>query len=447
MATTHRTVALTALKILLALVLSSPVALLLLALDTRSSLPAQAQLDQADIARVERLLLDAAPANVQGSILQHLSLSNDELNLLLRYATGLLGPPVALNGRILLPGTTLRAEASLPVPVPLMQTWLNLSADFVSRGPQLELASLSLGRVGIPGTLVNGLARRLERAFLGGNQAYGELTELLASVQRIHITENRLDVDLILEPRLLARVRDQARQYLISDADQLRIARHYQNLASLVEGMPQSARAIPLSALFKPLFTAAMTAAEPDDPIAENRTLLLTLATYVNQEDIGHYLNDALAAQLPVVRDIEVRIQRRKDLAQHVTSTAAIAASAGVGLAQAIAGLKESYDARYRSGYSFSDLTANTAGLAIGRLATESEASARELQRRMSALVEDSDFLPRVESGADGLPESAFNAIYRDSSSDEYRARVREIESRVYELPMYDGLIEASESR
>ena len=244
------------------------------------------------------------------------------------------------------------------------------------------------------------------------------------------------------EPSLIAQFRSQAQQFLISDSDQMRIVRHHQNLSRIVNDIPESTRAITLSSLLGPLFAGALKHSQDGgDPVAENRTLLIMLAAYVNEENIAQWLHPDLAVNLANLKAIEVRIQRRRDLAQHVVASAAISASAGARVAQVISNVKENYDARYRTGFSFSDLTANTAGMALGTLATESTKMALEMQWRLSRLESDADYLPTLGSNRDGLSQSDFNALYGQQNGDDYRARVKEITSLIYQQPLFEGLV------
>jgi len=436
-----RTLIAKAAGIVLLISVTVPAAALLLALQRGAEVAQAPPLDSSEIAQIEQLLIESVPGNVRNTELRQLNLSNHELNLLLRYATELIGADSGINSRIYLPGGILRTEVSVPVSNLIRPMWLNLSAEFFSTGDRLQLASLNLGHLGIPANLIEALADRVEQRFLGDVPTYIEILALLDSVQRIEISEDQLDLDFMWEPNLIAQVRNQAQQLLVSDSDQLRIARHYENLAQIIDSIPQTTRAIPLTALLGPLFASALSQSRlGSDPLAENRTLFLTLAAYVNEEDMARWLHTELVDQLPQPRLIEVRIQRRQDLAQHVVSSAAIAASAGAGVAQVISNIKENYDARYRTGFSFSDLTANTAGMTIGSLATESREMALEMQRRLSILESDAEYLPELGSNLDGLSESDFDALFGQQNSPEYQQRVREIESLIYQQPLFEGL-------
>lgn len=424
------------LRILVILLLSAPVVLLLLALQTGPAVtPAQALLP-AETSRIEQLIIANAPPDMARSNLQKVSLSSEELNLLFRYALEMLDLQDEVGGRISLENRQVDARFSIPLRGP---GWLNLGARFDSDSDQLVLTALQLGLVQIPTGLVEQLLFLIRDGYLVDNPAYNDLRELVASVQSLSVENDRLELTLLWEPALIARISDQARYFLVSPEDQQRILHHYQLLEQVVAAIPETTRAISLNTLLAPLFAEALQRGDGDTAIDENRTLLMTLAMYVNGEDIELLLGPDLTAELPRARLIEVRVQRRLDLAQHIISTAALTASAGAGLAQIVSNTKEAYDARYRTGYSFSDLTANTAGVALGKAATDSAYSARLIQERLAALTNESDYLPIVGDNRDGIPETDFNALYRDNLA-EYQRRVNEIENLVYARPLFTGL-------
>ena len=106
------------------------------------------------------------------------------------------------------------------------------------------------------------------------------------------------------------------------------------------------------------------TQALADQLRGERESVLQALSLYVNDSDISTLLAGRSPSATP--RRINVTIQRRSDLAQHFTTSAAITASVGANIAGILSNSKEDYDARYRTGFSFSDLTANIAGVALG---------------------------------------------------------------------------------
>ena len=66
--------------------------------------------------------------------------------------------------------------------------------------------------------------------------------------------------------------------------------------------------------------------------------------------------------------------------------------------------------------------------------------SAIEMQKRLSELRTESDFMPEIGNNRDGLSESTFSAIYADSSSAEYIQKVNEIRDAIEAKPIFQGL-------
>ena len=119
---------------------------------------------------------------------------------------------------------------------------------------------------------------------------------------------------------------------------------------------------------------------------------------------------------------------------------AAITASLGFELAQLVSTTKEAYDARYRSGFSFSDLTANNVGMTMANLATNNVNSALEIQRRLANVEFEEDYMPLVGNNRDGIPEEDFAIIYNDRTSAEYQNRVIEIKEMIHSRPLFENL-------
>ena len=59
------------------------------------------------------------------------------------------------------------------------------------------------------------------------------------------------------------------------------------------------------------------------------------------------------------------------------------------------------------------------------------------MQRRLSELEAESDFMPEVGNSRDGISESTFNSIYADSSSSEYLEKLNEIREAIEEKPIF----------
>ncbi len=431
------------LRPILVLMLSAPVIVLLLSVETSPSLVTEQQISGDELSRIESLLLESTPQTPTTASKQELQLNAEELNLLLRYALNIMNLAPDWAAQLSLGEETLNTKISLRInqgPVPL---FLNVHADFIENGNLLTLSALKIGRIGVPDRFLQYTLNRLRANLTSGNTAYLDFSELLNNVESVKLAENRMNVLLQWDPTLISRIGNQAQQLFISGPDQQRIIHYYQMISDIAATVPMDIRAISINAFLIPMFAAAREKSlAGSDPIAENRTLFQTLAIYLNQEPIAQLIGTELAQQLEPAPYIEARLQRRQDLAQHLISIAAVTASAGADLAQMLSTTKEAYDARYRSGFSFSDLTANSVGVTMARLSTRDSESALIMQERLSNLQSESDYMPEVGNNRDGLSESDFNAMYTDRNSPQYQSRLAEIQALIDERPLFTGLLQ-----
>lgn len=430
------------LRPLLVLLLSAPVIALLLSLETAPRLVTERQISAGELSRIETLLLENTPETPTSASLQELQLDSEELNLLLRYATHVMDLDADWAAATTLSDASMRVELSVRIAQGAVPVYLNIEADLVESENLLRLDSLRIGRIGVPDRFLQFTLQRLQANLASGNVAYLDFSELINNVERVELTQDRMELALQWDPRLIGRIGNQAQQLFITDADRERIIDYYEVIRNIAAAVPNDIRAVSINAFLVPMFSLAeQKSLAGSDPIAENRTAFQTLALYLNQEPIEQLIGSAAAADVEVAPFIEARLHRRQDLAQHLISIAAISASAGADLAQMLSTTKEAYDARYRSGFSFSDLTANSVGVAMAELCTGNPATARIMQNRLANLTSETDYMPEVGSNRDGLSETDFNALYRDRSSPEYQQRLAEIQTIVESRPLFVDLL------
>ncbi len=418
-------------------VLAAPV---LLCLQFTPLVETRPQLSRAEAVRIEGLLLDSVPADPGVAGLHELRWNQEELNLLGCHLLSLSRLSPAWAARVDLREDALGFEVSrsLGTAVP---TYMNLRGEIIIDRGRPALGSLRLGYLPIPRMLIGWLAPGQGEALASEDPLQAEAARLLANVNDLSLDSDEIRIHLHWDPELLSRAGDQARQWLLSESDRQRIVEYHAVIGEVAREISPDERAIPLSRLLAPLFgEARRKSAAGSDPIAENQALLQTLAVYVNGEDIARLVGTEAAGAAPAAQFVEVRLLRRQDLAQHLTSIAAITVALGPELATMLSTAKESYDARHRSGFSFSDLTANSTGVTLARLATRDRESALELQRRMSELQSDSDYMPAVGSNRDGLTQDDFSELYRDTGSLAYRRRVAEIQLLIESSRVFAGL-------
>ena len=426
---------------LLVIILSGPFIILLLAVQTEPAVTNPPALTSNEISRVEQLLLKSAPQSPSARSEQKLQLNADELNLLLSYSINMTRLSPEWAAVLTLADNTVNTKLTFQLVDGWIPLYLNFGVNLILNDSLLVLDKLVVGKLQVPNGLLE-LASTSMRSYLDGeNKTYQNFSELIANVDQISVIQDRIYVTLQWDPILISRISEQAQQLFISDEDQQRIMEHYRLISEIAAAIPANLRAVSLNTFLVPMFTAVNEKSKSgSDPIAENRTLFQTLAIYVNHEDISQLLGETLAKEMQPAKYIEVRLQRRQDLAQHLVSIAAITASTGADFAQLLSTTKEAYDARYRSGFSFSDLTANTVGVYLASYSTQDPATAIEMQKRLATLQTESDYMPEVGDNRDGISESDFAAIYSDRNSPEYQRRLADIQALIETRALFQGL-------
>jgi len=426
---------------LLALLISTPFIFLLLALQSERLVPVNAALSAAELNEVEQLLLESAPESTLSPSRRELQLSSGELNLLQRYGFQVMGLLPQWSGQLQLQQDEVHALLSIQIDLGPLPIYLNMQGSFTNDDLGIHLRDLQLGNLQLPDPVMDFAVSRIQNNLLTADIGFDEFQALLDNVDAVELAPDRVSLTLLWEPQLMDRLAYRAQQIFVPLQDRERILDYYQVTKDIVSTIPTDLRAVSLNTFLVAMFNEAQERSKiSGDPVAENRAALQALAVYVNNEDIGQLVGQELAAGVEPASFIEVRLQRRQDLAQHLVSIAAITASAGAGFAQMLSNTKEAYDARYRSGFSFSDMTANTVGVLLASHATRDAVSAANMQARIIDMESESDFMPEVGSNRDGISEADFTVLYQDRNSYEYAARLRQIRTLIEERPLFLGL-------
>ena len=106
-------------------------------------------------------------------------------------------------------------------------------------------------------------------------------------------------------------------------------------------------------------------------------------------------------------------------------SSASIAESAGL--------LKEMRDSQGESGFSFTDLAADLAGIALAEYVKGSEAKLPEVARDFSI----AKFVPPIDGLRDNLTHDQFIEAYGSTSDPRFKKEVAEVRTRIKSLPIY----------
>jgi hypothetical protein len=415
--------------LLLALPVILLIALLLLGLQAQPSVPRNLTVDGVAITAIEDMLVDRAPARVGRAGELQLQLDESELNLLAAFALQNIPALRGAAARVSVGNQSAALNLSVPLPWSGPALFLNLHIDVAAVDGLAVPGTLWIGRIPVPGAAMRLVAGAGERWLASSYVNFETLRPLRDSVRDVDFSAPTASFTLNWEPQLMATVQNQAEQLLLSADDKARIEHYRETLAVLLAAVPADTRSIALGELLPALFREALVqSAAGADPAVENRSVLQALSLYINAD----------TAQGSGERHPQVTLQRRSDLAQHFVSSAAMTASVGPDVASLLATSKEAHDARYRSGFSFSDLTANMAGVALGDAATLNAASARRLQQALAHSTAESDYMPVVSRDNAGLSEEDFLEQFQDRNSPAYLERLGTINAQLAALPVFN---------
>lgn len=365
----------------------------------------------------------------------------DGLNRLVEWSLTI--PPLA-GGRaeIALTDDGQSLRGSLPVPSGAERLYsagyLNVEiagqCEIVGEELLLDLRSLQVGSVSVPGPAVRWLGRALAQ-WINRDAANAEL---LAGVRSVRA--DRDGVDVVVSDDGLRRRRVAALVRRVGDqADVAPIVRtHLQAFAAIADG---AQRRDPLfDVVVRQAFQLAQQRSLTADPVTENRTAILALGIALGHSGIEAFVGDALdyetRAAMPVLLR-QSRLRERADWSRHFWVSAALTVLAGDRISDAVGLLKEELDAGPGgSGFSFGDLMADRAGTEFARAATRDRAAASTIQQWVLDPNTDlQSLMPEAADLPERLNDEELDARFDGVGGTRYRSLLENMEQRLHTLP------------
>lgn len=383
--------------------------------------------DYRDLERAQDLLEKNDPRRMPPGSTQTLVLSGEDINVMLRYGLSRLGGG---GSTVNMEPDGLSVYLTAALPRNPLGSWLNIHAGLRQAGQGLRVDALEIGRLHIPGTLANWLVQ------LGGRQLGGDslYRAVIDSVDQLQFTGSSIAITYQWQPELVEQVRARGSEVLISAADRERLLAYTEAITSATNGAGIASGAS-MDRIMGPLFALAGQRSRQGDAAAENRALLAALAIYINGLNLGRLI-DVPDDKRYHTRRMTLTLGRREDLTQHFSISAVMAATGGSALADAVGLSKEVKDADGGgSGFSFTDLAADRAGVRFAEAATGN--SAAKIQALLASGKGEGAYMPSVQ----GLPEfmgaQKFARVYGSVGSPAYNAVAQDIEQRISNLPVH----------
>jgi hypothetical protein len=415
----RRLVAWTGLLIILAALIVLP----WLMLDNAPTIEPPAEFQRADLVGIKSLFQKHDPRRQTPDVIQSIRLDEAELNRVLNYAVEL--PRVSGIAAELTPGLAT-LDATLTVPSNPFGRYLNITAEVAEAPGGIEIQSLRLGSLPLPGALADWVARLFHRQLLR-DPTYAAMADAFS---RVDFAENQATLDYRWHPKLLTQLERKSVELLIAPEDQARMLVYAEHLKTLLKPYPHGST-VPLVQLAAPLFEHALQSGV--DPRIENRAALTALAAYLGGVSLPKLLQGdsrSIYRAPPVL----LSLYGRRDLAEHFTLSAALSINGGSRLANAIGLLKEEEDAKKGSGFSFTDLAADRAGVRLGERATGD--AAERVRQQLAAARSDADLMPDIRDLPEFMPQTEFDRRFGPVGSGRYQRVIERIDASLDAHPL-----------
>ena len=352
-----------------------------------------------------------------------IQLDETELNRLLNYAVELRR--VSGIAADLTPGMA-SLTATIAVPPNPFGRYLNITADVADVPGGIRIQSLQLGSLPLPGVLADWIARQVHR-WLRRDKTYATLADAFSQV---HFDENEATLDYRWNPDLLTRIERKSAALLIAPEDQARMLAYAGQLDSLLKPYPRGST-VPLVRVASPLFAFSPQAG--GDAREGNHAALTALAAYLAGISLPKLLEGDSRSIRRAPR-VLLSLHGRRDFAEHFMISAALSVNAGSRLANAIGLFKEEEDANMGSGFSFTDLAADRAGVQLGERATGD--AAEKIRGLLAAARSDTDLLPDFRDLPEFMPQAEFERRFGPVGSPRYQKIIAHIDARLAAHPL-----------
>lgn len=394
-----------------------------LAVEDQPLVSGSTALDATHIERAKRLVARNDPRQMRPGMLRTLTLPQEDLELAVNYLAGRF---LRGEARVVLLDGSAAVRMSLALPANPLGRYLNLDAS-LAEGPRLpSVDRLRIGRLPVPAFLCNlALDHALTR--WEGSTQYGAAAD---AIKKISATPGILQVAF----EWTDAAQQQALSVLVPPDEQARWRAYQDVLAAQLAKLPPG-QSVKMHALLMPLLQLSQQRAAQGSADAEHRALLVVLAFYINGKGLEALV--PAARGWPKAQQRVVTLAGRTDFAQHFSISAALSASAGGTLADAVGVYKEVDDSRGGSGFSFNDIAADRAGSRFGDIVRESAAGAQRLRQVVARGLQEEDLLPMVKDLPEFMPEAEFKRRFGGVGQPAYQRQIGEIERRIAALPLY----------
>jgi len=368
------------------------------------------------------------------------TLSGNEINGVI--ALGMRGIE-GFKGRVNITPVGVKIAFTFELPANPFGHYLNLTGTILPSQTGLVLQDASMGRIVLPGDVAMSLFETLLNGLLSGKDAG---TLLINSIKSITVKNSQLTLIYRVIPNLrevfvetkgrVKSVRDDLE--LLGDPAIVRL--YYHSLCDFHKQIADIAgEKVSLGFYLSTVFSVAQKRnLMGNDPIEENGAALLALGIFLGSSNFDAAVGaiDEETRQICSPSDNRTVLANRSDLTLHFIYSAALKVISNSGLSFALGEFKELADSQKGgSGFSFSDLAADLAGIRLAEQALDSSGALR-IQLMAKELTQEEAFFPSILELPEDMPQHVFEQ-HGGLESDYYRKHLTIINDRIDDLILY----------
>lgn len=388
-----------------------------------------------NIKKAKQIIKDNRPRQFYNPTVKKLSLTENEINLLISYAISQGFDTEFFFSRVALFDGYFHLFLTKKLKFNLFGQYLNIRTSFRPKGIFIRLDACRIGRLNIPNLMTWPIISGLHYLMLKIN-VYESLWNTIEGIKKITIRQTAITCHYTIDSAVLKDLQTKGRAFLIPDLHQQKLLAYHNHLAKLTHSTPHKTNSV--LALIQGIFAFAQkNSITSKNPILENKVALQVLSLYA----IGHKLNRILKPEystfITAPNPTRLVFHNRSDLPKHFFVSAAITVSTGEKFAKLVGLAKEIDDSDGGSGFSFADLAADKAGVKFGEAATASSQKAIQFQEKILQVRTEKELFPSISNLPEGIMELEFKNTYKNLDSEAYKLINAEIDKRLNLCRLY----------
>jgi hypothetical protein len=321
----------------------------------------------------------------------------------------------------------------IPVPDNPFGRFVNMRMLIEPSAEGLRIGRLSIGDIEIPSAVVRPTFIVVMDQLAGP----GRGKAFLETIRSVEVTGDQITIVYAPKAGLIDDIKGAAKT-VVAAADPEIAKVYWARVHELYESLPKSER-VSLTRFMKPMFELVQRRSASGNPVEENKGAIFAMAMFFADIRVERFIGKVREGKYSgaAPKTSHVVLQGRHDWIQHYLLSAALKFAGGRGITDFIGEVKELGDTGKESGFSFTDIGADRAGVRLAEVLTESPDRARRSQQILAAVTEEPVMFPEVRDFPEGLTEEQFRARYGDRGTPEFNKLIEEMDRRIAAIPLY----------